>query len=87
MLLQTLQSHCGNPLGYPDPASTAVLLAQVSCATQAFFNCPSTVVAHYPRTTQVVMAPLPAQATMPNPCAGVPANPWCSSGAARTSSG
>ncbi len=34
----------------------------------------------YPRRTQVVMHPLPAAEdlpSMPNPCAGVPANPWC----------
>jgi hypothetical protein len=32
----------------------------------------------YPLTTGVKMAPLPKQATMPDPCAGVPANSWCS---------
>jgi hypothetical protein len=33
---------------------------------------------NYPRRTKVVMHPLPKHlATMPNPCAGVPANPWC----------
>ncbi len=33
---------------------------------------------HYPRRSKVVMHPLPKNlATMPNPCAGVPANPWC----------
>jgi hypothetical protein len=32
----------------------------------------------YPRRTEVVMHPLPKRLkTMPNPCAGVPANPWC----------
>ncbi|HEV7194075.1 MAG TPA: hypothetical protein VGN35_12820 [Jatrophihabitantaceae bacterium] len=77
LLLQTLQARCGNPLGYPDPVSTTVLLAQVACATQAFFSCPPNVVANYPRTTHVVMAPLASQTTMANPCAGVPANPWC----------
>jgi hypothetical protein len=75
--LQTLQARCGNPLGYPDPASTALLLAEVGCATQAFFQCPALPLAKYPRRTQVVMHPLPAQTTMPDPCAGVPQNPWC----------
>ena len=75
--LQTSQKNCHNPFGYPDPASTAVLGAQVICATQAFFSCPSNVVANYPRRTTVVMHPLPHQQTMPNPCAGVPQNPWC----------
>jgi hypothetical protein len=32
----------------------------------------------YPRQTRVVMHPLPRHLpTMPVPCAGVPANPWC----------
>jgi hypothetical protein len=36
---------------------------------------------HYPRRTQVIMHKLPRQLpTMPNPCAGVPANPWCPTG-------
>ena len=37
--------------------------------------------AHYPQHTGVVMHPLPrGLPTMPNPCAGVPANPWCPDG-------
>jgi hypothetical protein len=78
--LQTLQASCNNPLGYPDPVSTGLLLAEVGCATQAFFTCPALPLANYPRATQVVMPPMPAQQTMPNPCAGVPANPWCVGG-------
>jgi hypothetical protein len=77
LLLQTLQASCSNALGYPDTVSTSVLLGEVGCATQALFSCPSLPVANYPRTTQVVMPPMPAQASMPNPCAGVPKNPWC----------
>jgi hypothetical protein len=80
LLLQTLQASCTNPLGYPDAASTTVLAAQVGCATQALFQCPSTVVANYPRQTQVVMPAMPPQTTMPNPCVGVPDNPWCDNG-------
>ena len=82
--LQKSQASCSNPLGQPNLVSTAVLLAQVGCATQALFKCPTTTVANYPRQTQVVMHPLPAQATMPNPCAGVPVNPWCPSGVPAT---
>ena len=33
---------------------------------------------HYPQRTRVIMQPLRSQPTMPNPCAGVPANAWCS---------
>ncbi len=32
----------------------------------------------YPRATKVIMHPLPKDLpTMPNPCAGVPSDPWC----------
>jgi hypothetical protein len=32
----------------------------------------------YPSATPVVMHPLPSHlATMPDPCADVPVNPWC----------
>jgi hypothetical protein len=35
----------------------------------------------YPQTTKIVMHPVPANLpTMPNPCAGVPADPWCRAG-------
>ena len=36
--------------------------------------------AHYPRATAVVMQPLPHLPSMPNPCAGAPANLWCPKG-------
>jgi len=32
---------------------------------------------HYPRRTKIVMHPLRKQQTMPNPCKGVPTDPWC----------
>ena len=36
---------------------------------------------HYPHRTRVIMHPLPKNLpTMPKPCAGVPANPWCPAG-------
>jgi hypothetical protein len=50
---------------------------QVTCDSQLLGPCPSNAAANYPRATQVVLPPLPAQKTMPDPCAGVPANPWC----------
>jgi hypothetical protein len=34
----------------------------------------------YPRRTRVVMHSLPRLSSMPNPCHGVPANPWCERG-------
>jgi hypothetical protein len=64
------QSYTGEPVSSP-------LGTQVICDTQAFGPCPSTAAANYPRTSTVVFPALPAQKTMPNPCLGVPANPWC----------
>jgi hypothetical protein len=68
-------SECGIPDSGEPLASS--LGAQVACDTGFFAECPNTVVANYPKRTQVVMQPLPPQTTMPNPCVGVPANPWC----------
>jgi hypothetical protein len=49
--------------------------SQVSVAGLPFPCLPGT---QYPRRTQIVMHPLPpGLPTMPNPCAGTPANPWC----------
>jgi hypothetical protein len=54
-------------------------LAEVACDSQVEFNglgCLPT--DNYPRRTKVVMHPLPKKLkTMPDPCAGVPKNPWC----------
>ena len=52
-------------------------LAEVYCDSQLDLSlCKPT--DHYPRVTKIVMHPLPkGLPTMPNPCAGVPANPWC----------
>jgi hypothetical protein len=77
LTLQTTQGTCGAPV-YPDPVSTATLTAQVACDSGLLFSCPSTAVANYPATTAVTVKPLPAHlVTMPDPCAGVPVNPWC----------
>jgi hypothetical protein len=74
--LQTTHRQCGIP-----NAGEAVLGSdlsnQVICATEAFGPCADQPGHHYPRTTAVVLKPLPVEATMPNPCAGVPTNPWC----------
>jgi hypothetical protein len=61
-----------NP-GNPNPA----LAAQLNCAGGVLAECPNTPVDDYPRTTAVAIRMAPAQVTMPNPCAGVPVNPWC----------
>jgi hypothetical protein len=57
------------------------LLDEVQCDTQVSLgggSIPCSPTDKYPRQTHVVMHPLPTNlATMPNPCQGVPANPWC----------
>jgi hypothetical protein len=62
-------------------ASNPNFLAEVLCDSQVEINpgtpatCPS---GPYPRVTKVVLHPLPkGLPTMPDPCKGVPANPWC----------
>jgi hypothetical protein len=74
--LEQLQPTCGK---ITTAANTGgPLFDQVICDT-GFGSCPPGAV--YPPFTGVVMHPLPkGLPTMPNPCAGVPANAWCSGG-------
>ena len=70
------QSH-PNCDGSPAAASTGPFLGEVYCDSQldTALCLPTD---RYPRRTKVIMHPLPKHLkTMPNPCAGVPANPWC----------
>jgi len=61
------------------------LLNQALCDT-SFGACPAG--AHYPASTGVVMHALPAGLPgMPNPCSGVPANPWCPQGSPLSAAG
>ncbi len=75
-LLQTFpHTICGLPgVGAPLPSPAGL---EVLCNTQIVFNCPTTPITNYPRTTVVQMMPLPSQPSMPDPCQGVPRNPWC----------
>ena len=52
------------------------MVGQLTCAAE-FGACPPG--AHYPKQTKISILPLPKLLTMPDPCAGVPANPFCSS--------
>ena len=70
--LQMSQPFCGATQTTPDLDPT--LLSQVLCDS-GLSSCPSG--SHYPQRTSVAMRPLPALPTMPDPCAGVPTNPWC----------
>jgi hypothetical protein len=56
-----------------------VLAAQLACASQIVGPCPSAPGATYPRPApQFPLPPIPSNlASMPNPCEGVPTNPWC----------
>ncbi len=73
--LQTTHATCGvanQGAGLTDPLSL-----QVICDTEAFGPCPPTAGQSYPRRTAVALTPLPDQPSMPDPCAGVPRNDWC----------
>jgi hypothetical protein len=72
--LEKIQPRCG---GTTTSGNTGgALLRQVLCDT-GFAPCPPG--AHYPRPNgTIVLKKLPAGLpTMPDPCAGVPANAWC----------
>jgi hypothetical protein len=79
--IQTTHAVCGVP-----NAGEAILGSdlsnQVLCATELLGPCDPSV-GSYPQPTTVVMHPLAAQPSMPDPCAGVPANAWCPGGSAR----
>ena len=73
--VQQAQTNCGQTGTANNNLS---LLAESACDTQLDTSLcsPSD---RYPRATTVVMHPLPTKKleSMPNPCNGVPANPWC----------
>ncbi len=60
-----------------DVSSPATLISQLICASEILAPCASKPGMSYPRLTNLVLPALKPQPTMPNPCAGVPANPWC----------
>src|SRR5205807_1003399 len=73
-LLQSDLYACDRPNG----GDVTLTLLQANCATHGLlFPCPDTPLTHYPQSTHVTLRMPKAQQTMPNPCKGVPANPWC----------
>ena len=72
--LQASKPACG---GQADADTNTPLVNELVCNTGLLNgDCPKG--SRYPRRKKVVMHPLPkGLATMPDPCKGVPANPWC----------
>jgi hypothetical protein len=72
---QTTNKTCGK-VGTGN--NNLTLLTEAACDSQIDVTL-CTPTDSYPRGTKVVMHPLPTKklATMPNPCKGVPRNPWC----------
>jgi hypothetical protein len=67
----------GQPCGKAGTPSVPALTDQLICAT-GFTKCPvPSSQARYPKQTRTVMMPLPQLTSMPQPCAGVPRNPFC----------
>ena len=75
-LIQTTHGTCSNPNLGGEPA-TSVLTFQAACDSQLLAECPSVPGEEYPRSSEVKLLALPQEETMPNPCEGVPHNPWC----------
>jgi hypothetical protein len=73
--LQATNGRCG--IANHGADITSALSLQVICATEAFGPCPPSPGASYPRRTHVTLLPLPPQRSRPDPCDGVPPNPWC----------
>jgi hypothetical protein len=85
--IQTTQGQCGVPSPGANafcPASgpcssptVSTLTAQALCNTQILGSCATTPTMNYPRFQSAPMPQMPRQATMPDPCGGVPANAFC----------
>jgi hypothetical protein len=79
--LQSTNPVCGPIASTPDP--NPPLISEGLCDSLILGSSTCTPSSHYPRRTHVVLHALPTDLkTMPNPCAGVPANPWCKAKAA-----
>ncbi|HEY4897815.1 MAG TPA: hypothetical protein VII01_17225, partial [Solirubrobacteraceae bacterium] len=78
--IQSTHGTCAQPNSGETLAS--VLSAQATCDSQLIAPCPPVPGEEYPRSTDVKMAALPKEKSMPNPCTGVPENPWCTASTA-----
>src|SRR5205823_14534308 len=60
--------------GIPGEGDNGALVNQIAC--DAYEICPDG--GNYPRPTAPILIGIPADLpSMPDPCQGVPANPWC----------
>lgn len=64
----------GPPCDQPGPGDSGPLAVQLLCAA-GLAPCPPG--SSYPQPTAVQMLGLSRQTPMPDPCAGLPRNPWC----------
>jgi hypothetical protein len=71
--IQTAMGTCG-VANQGDPTVEAEALCVSGFDPQA---CAALPPLHFPTRTGAVLMPIPRELSMPNPCAGVPANPWC----------
>jgi hypothetical protein len=76
--LQTTNGQCGVP--NHGAAILSPLVDQLLCDTELLSKCKADATHKYPRTTKATAKPLPKLPGMRNPCAGVPANAFCSRG-------
>jgi hypothetical protein len=78
--LATAEKSCTGKMVNGNATTTgASLYAQVLCDTR-IDTSQCTPGSHYPPRGTVVMHPVPALPSMPNPCKGAPPNPWCKAG-------
>jgi hypothetical protein len=73
--LQSAHADCA-AAGHGDDIGSE-LASQVLCETEIAAPCPEDAKHHYPRATTITVRKLPKLKSMPDPCKGVPANPWC----------
>src|SRR5579884_648749 len=71
--IQTTMGTCG-VANQGDPTVQAEVLCIGAGDPQ---SCAALPPLHFPQETTPVLMPIPHERTMPNPCAGVPANTWC----------
>jgi hypothetical protein len=73
--LEQSKPTCG---GTVPPDGNPIFTTEVNCDAQFFQPTVCPPGSSYPRRTAAIMHPLPAGLdSMPDPCAGVPSNPWC----------